>query len=125
MAGSAKLIRSIETQTAASWAKPFVGRIKADSLVPANGGPYAVADEGRLAGVLLPATTATRAGASVRDVMVPWTKGISVRGSEPLDRALEQLARQPSRVLVVLDEEGVVRGVLDGQSVRSNLVEQR
>ncbi|MEX0875369.1 MAG: site-2 protease family protein [Actinomycetota bacterium] len=125
MVGSAKLIASIENETAASWAKPFVGRIKADAVVPPKGGPFAVADEGRLAGILLPSTTATRAGASVRDVMVPWTNGISVRGTEPLERALEQLARQPGHVLVVLDEEGVVRGVLDDHSVRSNLVDQR
>ncbi len=53
--------------------------------------------------------------------MVPWTSGISISSSESLEHALEQLARQPGRVLVVLDDEGIVRGVLDDQSVRANL----
>ncbi len=119
--GSSSITGTLDGRTAESWAKPFVGRLKADATVPSEGGPFAVAEDGRLAGVILSATTATRSGQHVRDVMVPWTSEISVKSSEPLERALEQLARQPGRVLVVLDDEGTVRGVLDDQSVRANL----
>ena len=119
--GSSSLMGTLEGRTAESWAKPFVGRLKADATVPTQGGPYAVAEDGRLAGILLSATTATRSGQHVRDVMVPWTSAISIKSSEPLERALEQLAQQPGRVLVVLDDDGIVRGVLDDQSVRANL----
>ncbi len=57
MLGSSKLVGVLEGRTAASWAKPFVGRVKADSPVPSEGGPYAVSEDGRLAGVLLSATS--------------------------------------------------------------------
>jgi Zn-dependent protease len=106
-------VRRLGDAKAGEWAKPFAGRLSVDASVPREG-TYAVADGSRLAGVAV-----GRSGEAVRDVMVPWTHDISVRSDEPLSSALGRLAS--GSVLVVVDDNGTVRGVLDGASVREHL----
>jgi Zn-dependent protease len=109
----------IKDLTVGSWARPFVGRIDASSAVPAGEGPFAVSEDGRLAGVLT--RTIPRPGKRVGDVMIPWTADLGVSADAPLSTALERLATASTPVVVVVDREGVVRGVLDEYAVRERL----
>jgi Zn-dependent protease len=120
-ARSAGLAGFVRDATVGSWARPFAGRVPIDETVPDGGGPYAVSDAGRLAGVLPRQMLKANAGRVARDVMVPWTSGIACSAGEPLERALERLATNHDTVLVVLDEHGVVRGVLDTDAVRERI----
>jgi hypothetical protein len=106
-------LRRIATVTAGEWAKPFAGRVTINGALPSSG-TFAVADEGRLAGVV-----SGRSGEPVRDAMVPWTSDIAVRSTEPVTTALGRLAR--GSVVVVVDESGTVRGVLDPSVVAERL----
>ena len=106
-------LKRIETVTAGEWAKPFAGRVTVNGALPAAG-TFAVADEGRLAGVV-----SGRSGDVVRDAMVPWTSEIAVRSTEPVTSALGRLAN--GSVVVVVDENGTVRGVLDPSVVAERL----
>ncbi len=108
----------VEKETAGAWARAFIGRVDADDEVPAIRGPYAVSDNGRLAGVL-PADASH--GARVADVMVPWSPTLGVRSTAPLAEALERLADQRTPIVVIVDDKGVVRGVLDEAGVRARL----
>lgn len=113
----------IAGELAGDWTRPFVGRLDADDPAPASGGPYAVSDNGRLAGVL-PAgafgADATSA-VTVRELMVPWSADLGIKFDTPLERAIERLATG-QRTLVVVDEKGVVKGVLDEGAIRNKLV---
>jgi CBS domain-containing protein len=106
-------LRRVGAAKAGEWAKPFDGRLTIDAALP-HAGTYAVADGGRLAGVV-----AGRKGTAVRDVMIPWTHDLSVSSDEPISVAIERFAK--SDVLVVVDESGTVRGVLDRQTVKAKL----
>ncbi|MEX2394532.1 MAG: hypothetical protein WD826_08650, partial [Actinomycetota bacterium] len=107
-------------QTVGAWTRSFVGRVTADDPVPAGDGPYAVSDEGRLAGVLT--GRSVRSGRT-REAMIPWTSELAIRADAPLERAIDRLAtgQQP---LIVIDEKGVVRGVLDEVAIRARLAER-
>jgi Zn-dependent protease len=107
--------------SAGAWARPFAGRVKAEDPVPLSGGPYAVSDGTRLAGVLS-AGGAAPPGTRCADVMVPWTSQLGVRATTPLREALSRLAEPGGRMVVVVDETGIVRGVLDEEAVRSRIV---
>jgi Zn-dependent protease len=109
----------LDGQTVGQWARPFAGRIDARAPAPAAGGPYAVSDAGRLAGVLTPSRI--RPGVRVADLMVPWTAELGMRADAPLTSALERLSAEPASVVVVVDDRGVVRGVLDEGAVRAHL----
>lgn len=111
----------VEEGTAGSWARPFTGRVRAETPVPDGGGPYAVADGGRLAGILIPSSVEANRGKQVREAMIPWTPNIGLPADEPLTSALERLASSAAGALVVLDDGGIVRGVLDEETVRSRL----
>jgi len=106
-------LRRVGAAKAGEWAKPFAGRVTLDAAVP-GAGTFAVADGGRLAGVV-----SGRAGEPVRDVMVPWTSEIAVRSNEPVSSALTRLAN--GSVLVVVDESGTVCGVLDRAAVKEHI----
>lgn len=112
--------------SAESWGRPFAGTLAPDtpaSEAGPDGGPYAVADEGRLAGILLPGAVDGRPpGTAVRDLMVPWTPRRSFPATRPLTRALERMAVEG--VLVLVNEEGGVVGVLDPDGVRARLAER-
>jgi hypothetical protein len=112
----------LDGQTAGSWARPFAGRLKADDPVPVVGGPFAVSDGTRLAGVLSSGGP-PNIGARCRDVMVPWTSDLGVRSTTPLREALARLAdgEAAKTLVVVVDEQGIVRGVLDEEAVRSRV----
>lgn len=105
--------------TVGEWARPFAGRLDIRTLAPAGGGPYAVADDGRLAGVLI--ESHVREGERVSDLMVPWTSDLGMPSDAPLLGALERLSGEGVDVVVVLDQQGIVRGVLDETSVREHL----
>lgn len=110
----------LDSETAGAWARPFVGRVGAADPVPPDGGPYAVSDGPRLAGVLadgMPTDPKKRCG----DVMVRWSPELGVRTDAPLRDALERLAHRSTIVVVVVDEKGVVRGVLDENAVRTRI----
>jgi Zn-dependent protease len=111
----------LDDQTAGAWARPFAGRIAATDPVPAEGGPFAVSDGTRLAGVLARGGAASP-GTTCADVMVPWSSGIGVRTHAPLREALARLAEPQTKLVVVVDEKGIVRGVLDEYAVRARLV---
>ncbi len=111
---ASRTVRRLQSATAGQWAKPFAGRLTPNAAVPSQG-TYAVAEGGRLAGVV----AAQRKGARAADVMVPWTNDIAVRADEPVDSALSRLSRRP--LLVVLDDRGAVKGVLDRTCVREHL----
>lgn len=112
--------------SAESWARPFAGTVPVDapaSEAALDGGPYAVAEGGRLAGILLPgAVRGERAGAAVRDLMVPWTPRRSFPAAHPVSRALERMAAEG--VLVLVDPDGGVVGVLDPEGVRARLADR-
>lgn len=122
---AARVAASLEEHAAGSWAKPFAGTLTMDTtmsrVAPGDDRPYAVADGGRLAGVLLPAEQGTTRATSrsVADHMIPWAPGITFPAGEPLTRALERLAVQPSGLLVIVNEAGAVVGVLDDDAVRA------
>jgi hypothetical protein len=108
-----------------TWALPFAGRVDADDEAPPpTGRPYAVAEDGRLAGILPPRLpgSPSRMG-SVRDQMIPWSAELGVSARTPASAALSRLAREEVPVLVVLDEQGVVRGMVDEATVRLKLQE--
>jgi Zn-dependent protease len=107
--------------TAGGWARPFAGRIRSDTPVPADGGPYAVSDGRRLAGILMPGLLTTSQGKRAGDAMIPWTPDIALRSDAPAGTTLERLAASSSGVLVVLDDGGVVRGVLDAEGIQAHL----
>jgi len=107
--------------TAGSWARPFAGRLRGETLVPVEGGPYAVSDGARLAGILMPQALEVGHGRLARDVMIPWTPDIALPSDAPISSVLEHLATAGAGVLVVLDEGGVVRGVIDADGVRDRL----
>jgi Zn-dependent protease len=115
---AARVVAAVAEGTAGNWARPFVGRVRAEMPVP-EGGPYAVAEGSRLAGVLMPTKAAN--GRRAGDVMIPWTSDIALPAAAPISLALEQLASTEAGVLVVLDEGGVVRGVIDAESVQARL----
>lgn len=107
--------------TAATWARPFTGKLRAEATIPQTGGPFAVSDGRRLEGVVLPRALAGGRGRSAAEVMVPWTSDLALDGDVPIAVALQRLAESGRDVLVVLGEGGVVRGVLDADSVRERL----
>jgi len=111
---AALTVRRIGSAKAGEWAKPFAGRLSVDASVPSDGA-YAIADRGRLAGVV----AGHRKGVPVREVMVPWTTDLAVHSEDPMSGTLARLAK--GSVLVVLDDNGTVRGVLDRTCVRENL----
>jgi hypothetical protein len=53
--------------------------------------------------------------------MIPWTPDIALPSDASIPSVLEQLAASSAGVLVVLDEGGVVRGVIDTDGVRERL----
>lgn len=118
---SARVVGLLTNGTAGTWARPFAGRLKAETLVPADGGPYAVSDGPRLAGVLMPASLHVGRGRPAREVMIPWTPDIALSADASISSVLEQLSASTAGVLVVLDEGGVVRGVIDADGVRAKL----
>jgi Zn-dependent protease len=118
---SARVAGLVAGGTAGTWARPFAGRLKAETLVPADGGPYAVSDGPRLAGVLMPSALDVGRGRPAREVMIPWTPDIALPSDASIPSVLEQLAASTAGVLVVLDEGGVVRGVIDTDGVRERL----
>jgi hypothetical protein len=113
------VLPDVDGQTVGQWARPFAGRLDIRTHAPAGGGPYAVADGGRLAGVLI--ESHVREGAPVSDLMVPWSADLGMPSDAPLVGALQRLSRDGVDVVVVLDREGVVRGVLDEGAVRDHL----
>jgi Zn-dependent protease len=115
----APVLPDLNGQTVGAWARPFAGRLDIRTSAPAGGGPYAVADDGRLAGVLI--ESHVQEGAPVADLMVPWTTDLGMPSDAPLSGALERLSREDVDCVVVLDREGVVRGVLDEGAVRAQL----
>ena len=115
---AARVVAAVAEGTAGTWARPFVGRVRAEMPIP-EGGPYAVSEGSRLAGVLMP-TKATR-GRRAGDAMIPWTPDIALPAGAPISLVLEQLAASEAGVLVVLDEGGVVRGVIDSEGVQARL----
>jgi Zn-dependent protease len=117
--GRAPVLPDVSGHTVGQWARPFAGRLDVATVAPAGGGPYAVADEGRLAGVLI--EDHVREGARVSDLMVPWAAELGMPSDAPLSGALERLARKDVDCVVVLDEQGIVRGVLDEGAVRAQL----
>jgi hypothetical protein len=114
-------VMALDDQTAGAWARPFAGRVAATDPVPAAGGPFAVSDGTRLAGVLAHGGVAAP-DTICADVMVPWTSGIGVRTHAPLREALARLTEPETQLVVVVDEKGIVRGVLDEDAVRSRVV---
>ena len=100
------------------WIRPFAGRVDANSTVPTHGGPYAVSDDGRLAGVL-PHGSPERI--AVRDMMIPWSSDLKLPDDAPLAQGLERLASGKAPLVVVVDKTGTVRGVLDEAAVRERL----
>jgi Zn-dependent protease len=118
-AASAPVLPDLGSHTVGEWARPFAGRLDIRTVAPAGGGPYAVADDGRLAGVLI--ESHVREGAPVSDLMVPWTSDLGIPSDAPLTGALERLSRKDVDVVVVLDRQGIVRGVLDESAVRAQL----
>ncbi|HYZ93753.1 MAG TPA: site-2 protease family protein [Actinomycetota bacterium] len=115
---AARVVEAVAEGTAGAWARPFVGRVRSEMPVP-EGGPYAVSDGARLAGILMPHE---RDGTQIAaDVMIPWTPDIALPSDAPISRVLEQLSTTGSRVLVVLDDAGVVRGVIDSDGVQTRL----
>jgi Zn-dependent protease len=115
----APVLPDLGSRTVGQWARPFAGRLDIRTHAPAGGGPYAVADDGRLAGVLI--ESHVREGAPVSDLMVPWTTDLGMPADAPLTGALERLSRKDVDVVVVLDGQGIVRGVLDEGAVRAQL----
>ena len=113
------VLPEVDGQTVGQWARPFAGRLDVRTLAPSGGGPYAVADGGRLAGVLI--ESHVRAGTPVSDLMVPWSPDLGMPSDAPLMGALQRLSKDGVDVVVVLDREGVVRGVLDEGAVREQL----
>ena len=65
--------------------------------------------------------TYNAADVRVRDVMLPWTPDMTLDASTPLEQGLARLRATPGGVIVVLDERGVVRGVLNEDIVRTQL----
>lgn len=106
--------------TAGSWARPFAGRVRAENVVPLDGGPYAVSDGDRLAGILMPSTLLISRGRRASEVMIPWTPEIALEAETPVASVVERLAGPGPGVVIVL-ENGVVRGVIDADSVRARL----
>lgn len=117
----APVLPVLDGQTVGQWARPFAGRLDAASPAPAGGGPYAVAEAGRLAGVLTEARV--REGIRVSDLMVPWTSDLGMPAETPLLTALKRLSDAHADVVVVVDAKGVVRGVLDEGAVRERLAQ--
>ncbi len=113
------VLPDVNGHTVGQWARPFAGRLDIRTLAPAGGGPYAVADAGRLAGVLI--ESHVREGARVSDLMVPWSHELGMPSDAPLVGALQRLSRDGVDVVVVLDREGIVRGVIDESAVREQL----
>jgi len=102
---------------AGAWATPFAGRVRINDPVPGGQGLFAVADEGRLAGI----APASAAGAVARDAMLRWTPDLACRVTDPVKVALQQMATSGAEVVVVLDELGVARGVLSSDGVGERL----
>lgn len=116
--GAAPAARKVQDETVGAWARPFAGRIDAKAAAPHGGGPYAVSADGRLAGVL---AHGHKGRVRVSDVMVPWTPALGMPADAPLMGALKKLAEEQAPLVVVVDREGVVRGVLDEAAVRSHI----
>jgi Zn-dependent protease len=117
-APSSSPIADLKDRTVAEWARPFAGRVEAGSVAPVGPGPFAVSHDGRLTGVIThPPGTRTRAA----DVMIPWTSDLNVPADASLISALEKLSSRATPILVVIDKQGVVRGVLDEDAVRAGL----
>lgn len=113
------VLPDLDGRTVGEWARPFAGRLDIRTAAPAGGGPYAVADDGRLAGVLI--ESHVREGVRVSELMVPWSAELGMPSDAPLTGALQRLSREGVDVVVVLDREGIVRGVLDEGAVREQL----
>lgn len=113
----ARVLALTDGHTAGGWAHPFAGRIGPDDAIPARDGIFAVADGGRLAGI----ASGAAAGRPARDAMIPWSSKLSVTADDPLRSALERMAALEADAVVVLDGEGVVRGVLSQDGVRAHL----
>ena len=110
---------SLDGHTVGDWARPFAGRLDAAAPAPATGGPYAVAEGGHLAGVLTEARL--REGEPARELMVPWTTDLGMPTDAPVVRALQRLSDDNTAVVIAVDPNGVVRGVLDEGAVREQL----
>lgn len=111
------VVTTLGRGTAGEWARPFSARVDLDDVVPDGDGPFAVSDDGRLAGIIPRAAP----GRVARNVMVPWRRELSCAVGDPIAGALERLGSARGGVVVVLDERGVVRGVLSREGVRSRL----
>lgn len=111
------VVAAFEGRFAGDWARPFAGRVSIDDPIPAAEGLFAVSERGRLAGI----ASGDRAGSVARQAMVPWSSRLSCSASDPLTTALERMAATGTGAVVVLDEEGVVRGVLSEDGVRAHL----
>jgi CBS domain-containing protein len=103
---------------AGDWVRPFTGRVSMHDRVPATAGPAAVSDKGRLAGVVFGSTNDLRAA---REAMVRWTPDLTCAASDPLSTALERMSATGAGLVVVLDERGVVKGVLTEETVQDHL----
>lgn len=116
---AAAVAERLSGEPAGSWVRPFAGTLSPSAPLrePHTGAPYAVAHEGRLAGVLLQ----NRRGRTVADAMIPWASRLAFPARESLVRALERLAVEETGVLVVVDDSGAALGVLDHAGVRARL----
>jgi Zn-dependent protease len=110
---AALTLRRAAMTKAGDLAMPFAGRVSLDEALPGTG-TFAVADGGRLAGVV-----SGRTGESVRDAMVPWSNKIAVGSGESVAAALGRLAN--GSVLVVVDDNGTVRGVLERSTIEGRI----
>jgi len=123
-AGTAGSLAAIEARM---WARPFAGSVPIDGALGAiagdgAGGPFAVSDDGRLAGVLLPQAIATASPAlAARELMLPWTSALSIPASDPVTSALERLYGGGQRVVIVVDDDGAVVGFIDRPTARECL----
>jgi Zn-dependent protease len=117
---AALVSRSLGGQEAALWARPFEATLAMDDALSSvtGAGPWAVSRNGRLAGLVL---AGERNASSAREAMIPWTSRLAYPARAPLQQALERLAIEDCGVLVVVDDDGSVVGVLDHAGVRARL----
>lgn len=112
---------AVDGRSVADWGRPFVGRVGTDDAVPKQPGAYAVAEEGRLAGVILGGRRGGIRRRKVRDAMIPWRPELSCSEDARLAVALAKMSASRSPLLVILGADGVVRGVLREADVRRRL----
>lgn len=115
---AAAVASALDGGAAGDWVRPFTGRVAMHDTVPAAAGPAAVSDGGRLAGIVFGSTSDRRAA---REAMIRWTPDLTCSATDPLSIALERMSATGAGVVVVLDERGVVKGVLTEEAVRDHL----